>query len=60
MHEMWCGADTLGELVWHVLTPDRTSTLCGIEKREQPGGRQQTDKHCVPCMRTFQDGMESR
>lgn len=36
MHEMWCGADTWGEPVWHVLVVDEGLTLCGLEKREEP------------------------
>ncbi|GCB42859.1 hypothetical protein [Streptomyces sp. NL15-2K] len=59
MHEMWCGADTSGEPIWHVLTADRTLTLCGVEKREEPSGRAPTDKHCFPCMEEFQAAMAS-
>lgn len=54
MHEMWCGADTSGEPRWHVLTTDKTLTLCGVEKGGEPGGRAPTDKHCLPCMKAFQ------
>ncbi|MEU6180441.1 hypothetical protein [Streptomyces coeruleorubidus] len=53
MHEMWCGTDTSGEPMWHVLTADKTLTLCGVEKRE-PSRRAPTDKHCFPCMKAFQ------
>jgi hypothetical protein len=62
MHEMWCGADTSGEPVWHVLTPDRASTLCGVEKQQQDSRRRHTttDRHCFPCMKTFQAVLESR
>ncbi|MFE4088574.1 hypothetical protein ACFX46_29350, partial [Streptomyces sp. YIM B13502] len=44
MHEMWCGADTSGEPVWHVLTPDKTSTLCGVEKEEESPRRDTTSR----------------
>ncbi|CAL9341685.1 hypothetical protein OOK44_30185 [Streptomyces cellulosae] len=54
MHEMWCGADTSGEPVWHVLTPDKTSTLCGVEKEEESPRRDTTDRHCFTCMKSFQ------
>jgi hypothetical protein len=57
MHEMWCGADSSGEPMWHVLTADKSLTLCGAEKREEPGRRAPTDKHCFPCMREFQATM---
>lgn len=57
MHEMWCGSGHLAEPVWHVLTADKTSTLCGVEKREEPSRREPTDKHCVPCMKAFQTVM---
>ncbi|MFD1659193.1 hypothetical protein ACFSL4_13515 [Streptomyces caeni] len=56
MHEMWCGTDPSGEPVWHVLTADKTSTLCGVdkEKQEEPSGREPTDRHCFSCMKAFQ------
>ncbi len=55
MHEMWQGADPSGEPVWHVLTSDKTSTLCGVEKKpEQPSRQEPTDKHCFACMKAFQ------
>jgi hypothetical protein len=60
MHEMWCGADTSEEPMWHVLTADKTLTLCGVEKRAEPHGRPPTDKHCFPCMKAFQAAMASR
>ncbi|MFE9776256.1 hypothetical protein ACFYOV_32280 [Streptomyces sp. NPDC005931] len=60
MHEMWCGADTSGEPVWHVLTADKASTLCGVEKREDARRQHATDRHCFPCMKTFQTVVESR
>lgn len=61
MHEMWCGADTSGEPVWHVLTTDKTTTLCGVKKRQEESQRiLSTDRHCFPCMKTFQAAMESR
>ncbi|MYS32197.1 hypothetical protein GTW38_35865 [Streptomyces sp. SID7804] len=60
MHEMWCGADTSGEPVWHVLTPDKTSTLCGVEKQEESPRRHSTDRHCFSCMKTFQTVVASR
>lgn len=59
MHEMWCGADTSGEPVWHVLVVDEGLTLCGLEKRAQPVERASTDKHCFPCMKRFQAAMAS-
>ncbi|MDL5199700.1 hypothetical protein [Streptomyces sp. ALI-76-A] len=58
MHEMWCGADASGEPVWHVLTTDKTLTLCGVDKREEPRN-QAVDKHCLPCMKAFQAVMAS-
>ncbi|MFH8449444.1 hypothetical protein ACH4CD_09385 [Streptomyces fungicidicus] len=60
MHEMWCGADMSGEPVWHVLTPDKTSTLCGVEKQEEAARRHTTDRHCFSCMKSFQLVVESR
>ncbi|SDD27089.1 hypothetical protein SAMN05216505_106134 [Streptomyces prasinopilosus] len=59
MHEMWCGADTSGEPVWHVLTTDRTTTLCGVEKENEPRRRDATDRHCFPCMESFQEVVEA-
>jgi hypothetical protein len=59
MHEMWCGADTSGELVWHVLTSDKSSTLCGVEKQNESTHRHATDRHCFSCMRTFQSVVEA-
>lgn len=59
MYEMWCGANTSGEPMWHVLTTDKTLTLCGMEKREEPDGRTPTDRHCFPCMKAFQVAMAS-
>ncbi|ALV54714.1 hypothetical protein ACH4NV_06275 [Streptomyces althioticus] len=60
MHEMWCGADTSGEPVWHVLTPDKTSTLCGVDKEEESPRRDTTDRHCFTCMKSFQAVVASR
>ncbi|MEU5466092.1 hypothetical protein ACH41C_15580 [Streptomyces althioticus] len=60
MHEMWCGADTSGEPVWHVLTPDKTSTLCGVDKEEESPRRDTTDRHCFTCMKSFQTVVASR
>lgn len=59
MHEMWCGADTSGNLMWHVLTADRTVTLCGVEQQGEPSGPVPVDKHCFPCMKAFQATMAS-
>jgi hypothetical protein len=59
MHEMWCGADTSGEPVWHVLAVDKGLTLCGLERREEPLGRASADRHCLPCMKGFQAVMAS-
>ncbi|TQE20906.1 hypothetical protein Sipo8835_18175 [Streptomyces ipomoeae] len=59
MHEMWCGADTSGEPMWHVLRTDEPLTLCGMRKREEPGRRAPTDKYCFPCMQAFQAAMAS-
>lgn len=60
MHEMWCGADTSGEPVWHVLTTDKRATLCGVEKEEEYRRRHATDRHCFPCMQSFQEVVEAR
>jgi hypothetical protein len=43
--------------MWHVLTADKTLTLCGVEKREETGGRAPTDMHCFSCMKAFQAAM---
>jgi hypothetical protein len=59
MHEMWCGPDASGTPLWHVLTADKISTLCGVEKREKLRLRNPIDAHCHPCMRTFQAVLES-
>ena len=59
MHEMWCGTDTSGEPMWHVLTADKSLTLCGVEKSELSGERVPTDRHCLPCMHAFQAAMAS-
>ncbi|MEV8592752.1 hypothetical protein ACIHFC_13270 [Streptomyces sp. NPDC052013] len=47
--------------MWHVLTTDRTTTLCGVEKEEEEEARRRhaTDRHCFPCMKSFQAVMES-
>ena len=39
MYEMWCDADASGEPAWHVLTADKASTLCRVEKREESSKR---------------------
>ena len=59
MHEMWCGPDTSGMPLWHVLTADKTSTLCGVDKREKLRLRNPVHAHCHPCMRMFQAVVES-
>ncbi|TKS99437.1 hypothetical protein E4U91_04420 [Streptomyces lasalocidi] len=60
VHEMWCGSDDAGEPVWHVLATDKTSTLCGVDKRQEwPPGSEPTDRHCFPCMRAFQRTMQT-
>ncbi|MGW7224165.1 hypothetical protein [Streptomyces sp. NPDC054826] len=59
MHEMWCGADTSGEPVWHVLTPDKDATLCGVEKQDEVRRRHATDRHCLSCMESFQAAMQA-
>ncbi|GAB2713005.1 hypothetical protein [Streptomyces bullii] len=58
MHEMWCGPDASGQPVWHLLTADRTGTLCGVGKQEDSRRREPTDKHCFPCMATLQAVMQ--
>ncbi|MEV5428030.1 hypothetical protein [Streptomyces sp. NPDC052701] len=60
MHEMWCGPDTSGQRVWHILTTDKTGTLCGAERQEDPRRQDPTDKHCLPCMTTFQAVVQTR
>lgn len=59
MHEMWCGTDTSGESMWHVLTTDKALTLCGVRKREEAGERVPTDRHCLSCMKAFQAALAS-
>ncbi|MGW2650072.1 hypothetical protein ACWC2T_35520 [Streptomyces sp. NPDC001393] len=59
MHEMWCGTDTSGEAMWHVLTADKNLTLCGVEKAEELSGQAPTDKHCFLCMKAFQAALTS-
>ncbi|WAX76457.1 hypothetical protein [Streptomyces sp. KMM 9044] len=46
--------------MWHVLTVDRTTTLCGVEKEDEPRRRDTTDRHCFPCMESFQEVVEAR
>ncbi|ALV38175.1 hypothetical protein AS200_43695 [Streptomyces sp. CdTB01] len=57
MHEMWWGPDLSREPAWHVLAADKTSTLCGVEKPDEPSNQDPTDKHCFPCMEAFQATM---
>ncbi|MFC5955167.1 hypothetical protein ACFYQA_26475 [Streptomyces sp. NPDC005774] len=45
--------------MWHVLTTDRRTTLCGVEKEDEPRRRDATDRHCFPCMESFQEVVEA-
>lgn len=54
MHEMWCGPDVSGQAAWHVLTTDKTGTLCGAKRLQEPNSREPTDKHCFTCMSALQ------
>ena len=58
MHEMWCGPDASGKPTWHVLTADKADTLCGVGKRAEPRGQEQTDDHFFACMATLQAAMK--
>ncbi|MFB6678347.1 hypothetical protein ACFCWG_39230 [Streptomyces sp. NPDC056390] len=61
MHEMWVGVDAAsGGLVWHVLTTDTATTLCGQPRQHEGGaGHASTDRHCLECMTSFQDIMQA-
>ncbi|WP_343999753.1 hypothetical protein [Streptomyces thermocarboxydovorans] len=46
--------------MWHVLTTDKTTTLCGVERDDEDSRRRHaTDRHCFPCMKSFQAVMEA-
>jgi hypothetical protein len=54
MYEMHVGAAATGTgLVWHVVAPGHSATLCGQSVRREESS--DTDRHCLPCMTRFQD-----
>lgn len=57
MHEMWWGPAPAGEPAWHVLADDKSSTMCGVHKPEEPSTQEPTDRHCFLCMKAFQAAM---
>ncbi|MFE1437196.1 hypothetical protein [Streptomyces sp. NPDC058739] len=57
MHEMWRGTDASGRWVWHVLTAEKTWTMCGMAREEGLRGEESTDRHCLVCMQMFQEAM---
>ncbi|MFF6999850.1 hypothetical protein ACFY93_33650 [Streptomyces sp. NPDC008313] len=61
MYEMRTGATPTGTaLVWHVIAQGTDSALCGQPLTPPDAGREATDRHCLPCMRAFQDAMAAR
>ncbi|MBT2406479.1 MULTISPECIES: hypothetical protein [unclassified Streptomyces] len=58
MYEMRIGVAHTGTgLVWHVVAHDRPGSLCG--QPLEPGEHGETDRHCLPCMATFQRSMQN-
>ncbi|MFG2334158.1 hypothetical protein ACGFMM_31775 [Streptomyces sp. NPDC048604] len=62
MYEMHVGtAPPDGTLVWHIAAKDRATALCGESLRhEHSADRDSTDRHCVPCMSSFQELLDQR
>ncbi|MEW2415524.1 hypothetical protein AB0953_17640 [Streptomyces sp. NPDC046866] len=59
MYEMHLGEAVTGQgPVWHVVTHDRSTTLCG--RPLLPADNVETDHHCMPCMTAFRDVMGRR
>ncbi|CAM5255943.1 hypothetical protein AB0B30_18345 [Streptomyces narbonensis] len=60
MYEMHIAPDdSSGLLVWHVIAKEAGNSLCGQSvDRDADGVR--TDRHCLPCMQSFQDLMGAR
>ncbi|MEX0167587.1 hypothetical protein [Streptomyces sp. LMG1-1-1.1] len=60
MYEMHIAPDcSSGLLVWHVIAKEAVSSLCGQPVDRGADGTR-TDRHCLPCMRSFQDLMGDR
>lgn len=62
MYEMHVGiAPPDGTLVWHIAAKDRATALCGQTLHKEPSNdRDNTDRHCVPCMSSFQELIDQR
>ncbi|ALO11870.1 hypothetical protein [Streptomyces gardneri] len=57
MYEMHIAPDdSSGLLVWHVIAKEAVSSLCG-QSVDRGADGVRTDRHCLPCMRSFQDLM---
>lgn len=61
MHEMRVGPEPgSGKPVWHVVTGQRGTSLCGADVPDGSGpSRDETDHHCLPCMTRFQQLLEA-
>ncbi|MFF0557701.1 hypothetical protein ACH4ZU_05170 [Streptomyces sp. NPDC020472] len=60
MYEMHIAPDdSSGLLVWHVIAKQADSSLCG-QTVDRGADGMRTDRHCLPCMRSFQDLMAAR
>ncbi|MFB7450101.1 MULTISPECIES: hypothetical protein [unclassified Streptomyces] len=60
MYEMHIAPDdSSGLLVWHVIAKEAGSSLCGQPVDRGTDGVQ-TDRHCLSCMRSFQDLMSAK
>ncbi|MEU5218198.1 hypothetical protein AB0G79_18625 [Streptomyces sp. NPDC020807] len=60
MYEMHIAPDdSSGLLVWHVIAKQAGNSLCGQAVDRGADGTR-TDRHCLPCMRSFQDLMAAQ
>ncbi|MET9619529.1 MULTISPECIES: hypothetical protein [unclassified Streptomyces] len=62
MYEMHVGiALPEGDFVWHVAAIGTATALCGQSLHAEPlEERDRTDRHCTPCMSSFQQLMNDR
>ncbi|MFF0427819.1 hypothetical protein [Streptomyces sp. NPDC004520] len=60
MYEMHIAPDdSNGLLVWHVIAKQAANSLCG-QAVDRGADGMRTDRHCLSCMRSFQELMAAR
>ncbi|MFD7812089.1 hypothetical protein ACFV6E_04060 [Streptomyces sp. NPDC059785] len=58
MYEMRTGTDPTGPgLAWHVIARGTNHALCGQPLNPTNTAQDTTDRHCLPCMKAFQQHM---